>query len=182
MQVPSFFFLFILGLFIVKSPLKNWAAGVIVLYIFWAWGKNFAAFNYLFYDYFPMFNKFRAVTMVLALVQLLMVFVAVLALNTIAKKEISWKDLQKPFLISLGITGGLSLILALMPTVFFSFQGISDQQSPLIFLSNDKDPGFWSANSKCNCSGPCRIDAQRCLPQFIFHSGNGRIDLALDER
>jgi len=122
--------------------LKNWAAGVIMLYIFWAWGKNFAVFNYLFFDYFPMFNKFRAVTMVLALVQLLMVFIAVLALNTLAQKKISIKDLQRPFLISLGITGGISLILALMPTVFFSFQGLNDQAIAANFSQQANDPAF----------------------------------------
>jgi hypothetical protein len=136
------FFLFILGLFIVKGPLKNWAAGAIVLYIIWAWGKNFSALNYLFFDYFPMFNKFRAVTMVLALVQLLMVFVAILALKTLAQKKITWKELQRPFLISLGITGGISLIMALMPTLFFSFQAASDQQLAANFSQQANDQAF----------------------------------------
>ena len=167
-------FLFILGLFIVKSPLKNWAAGVIVLYIFWACGKNFAVFNYLFYDYFPMFNKFRAVTMVLALVQLLMVFVAVLALNTIAKKEISWKDLQKPFLISLGITGGLSLILALMPTVFFSFQGLNDAAVANEYSQMTKDPAFGQQIVSAivqDRAGLMRSDAFRSLFFILITAG-----------
>jgi len=160
------FFLFILGLFIVKGPLKNWAAGVIVLYVFWAWGKNFSAFNYLFYDYFPMFNKFRAVTMVLALVQLLMVFVAILALKTLAQKKISWKELQRPFLISLGITGGISLIMALMPTLFFNFQGLSDQQLADSFSqqANDKAFGQQIVNAIVqDRAGLMRTDAFRTL-------------------
>ncbi|GLU56821.1 membrane protein [Dyadobacter frigoris] len=167
-------FLFILGLFIVKSPLKNWAAGVIVLYIFWAWGKNFAVFNNLFFDYFPMFNKFRAVTMVLALVQLLMVFVAVLALNTIAKKEILWKDLQRPFLISLGITGGLSLILALMPTIFFSFQGLSDAAVANDYAQMAKDPAFGQqivAAIVQDRAGLMRSDAFRSLFFILVTAG-----------
>jgi hypothetical protein len=167
-------FLFILGLFIVKSPLKNWAAGVIVLYIFWAWGKNFAVFNNLFFDYFPMFNKFRAVTMVLALVQLLMVFVAVLALNTIAKKEVSWKDLQRPFLISLGITGGISLILALMPTVFFSFQGLNDQAVAANYSQMAKDPAFGQGMLSAivqDRAGLMRSDAFRSLFFVLVTAG-----------
>ncbi|WP_254561750.1 YfhO family protein [Dyadobacter diqingensis] len=160
------FFLFILGLFIVKGPLKNWAAGAIVLYVIWAWGKNFSALNYLFFDYFPMFNKFRAVTMVLALVQLLMVFVAILALKTLAQKKISWKELQRPFLISLGITGGISLILALMPTLFFSFQAASDQQLAENFSqqANDKAFGQQIVNAIVqDRAGLMRSDAFRTL-------------------
>jgi len=160
------FFLFILGLFIVKGPIKNWIAGAVVLYLFWSWGKNFATFNYLFYDYFPMFNKFRAITMVLALVQLLMVFLAVLALHTLAQKKISWKDLQRPFLISLAITGGISLILALMPTLFFNFQGLSDQQLAENFgqQANDKAFGQQIVNAIVqDRAGLMRTDAFRSL-------------------
>lgn len=126
------FFLFVLGLFIVKNPLKYWAAGVIVLYVIWALGSSFAGINYLFFDYFPMFNKFRAMTMVISLAQLLMVLVGVLALATIAQKKISAKELQRPFLISAGITGGLMLIMALMPGLFFSFKSAND---PMVALS-----------------------------------------------
>nr|WP_295931463.1 hypothetical protein [uncultured Dyadobacter sp.] len=122
------FFLFVLGLFIVKNPLKHWATGVIVLYVIWALGKSFAGINYLFFDYFPMFNKFRAMTMVISLAQLLMVLVGVLALSAIAQKKISAKEFQKPFLISAGITGGLMLLMALLPGLFFSFKSANDAQ------------------------------------------------------
>lgn len=120
------FFLFVLGLFIVKSPLKNWAAGVVALYVIWALGKTLAGINYLFFDYFPMFNKFRAMTMVISLAQLLMVLVGVLALSTIVQRKITAKEFQRPFLISVGITGGLMLLMALLPGIFFSFQSAND--------------------------------------------------------
>jgi hypothetical protein len=120
------FFLFVLALFIVKSPLKWWAAGLVLLYVIWACGKNLAGINYLFFDYFPMYSKFRAVTMTLALAQLLMVLLSVLALKKIVNREISWAELQRPFLISLGITAGICLILAVAPGIFFSFQSASD--------------------------------------------------------
>ncbi len=120
------FFLFVLGLFIVKNPLKYWAAGVIVLYVIWALGKSLSGINYLFFDYFPMFNKFRAMTMVISLAQLLMVLVGVMAISTLVQKKITAKDFQRPFLISAGITGGLMLIMALLPGLFFSFKGAND--------------------------------------------------------
>lgn len=123
------FFLFVLGIFIIKNPLKYWAVGVFALYIIWAWGKSLAGINYLFFDYFPMFNKFRAMTMVVSLAQLLMVFLGILALIKVVQRKISWKEFQRPFLTTLAITGGLMLILAIIPTLFFSFQSANDPQN-----------------------------------------------------
>ncbi|GAB2767645.1 YfhO family protein [Rhabdobacter roseus] len=122
------FFLFVLGLFVVRSHLKWWVLGITLLYVVWAWGSNLAGVNYLFFDYFPMFNKFRAVTMVLNLVQLLLVFLAVLTLRDLSQKKITYAELARPLAISLGLTAGLCLLLALMPTVFMSFRSASDAQ------------------------------------------------------
>lgn len=136
------FFLFILGLFIVKGPLKWWVAGVTLLYIVWAWGKNFAGLNYLFFDYFPMFNKFRAVTMVLSLAQLLMVILAVVTLRDLAQRKNTFAEISRPFYISLGLTAGLCVILALVPTLFFSFRGESDPQFVASLAESSKDQAF----------------------------------------
>lgn len=121
-------FLFVLGMFLVKGRMKWWLVGFAALYTVWAWGKNFSSINYLFFDYFPMFNKFRAVTMTLAFTQLFMVILGSLALNEIIKRKLSWKELQRPLWISFGLTGGVALILALMPQLFFSFRGPYDAQ------------------------------------------------------
>lgn len=136
------FFLFVLGLFIVKNPLKYWAAGVVVLYVIWALGSSLSGINYLFFDYFPMFNKFRAMTMVISLAQLLIVLVGVLALSTLVQKKLTAKEFQKPFLISAGITGGLMLIMALLPGVFFSFRGANDPQVAQQFAQIAQDQAF----------------------------------------
>lgn len=136
------FFLFVLGIFIVKNPLKYWAAGVFTLYIIWAWGKSLAGINYLFFDYFPMFNKFRAMTMVVSLAQLLMVFLGIMALIIVIQRKMSWKEFQRPFLSTLAITGGLMLILALMPTLFFSFQSANDPQNVESFTQATQSKEF----------------------------------------
>ncbi len=178
------FFLFVLGLFIVKGPLKWWTAGLVVLYVVWAWGKNFAAVNYLFFDYFPMYNKFRAVTMTLALGQLMMVVLAILALNKIIRKDIQWKELQRPFMISLGIAGGLSLILAVMAGVFFNFQSPSDVQTAASFsqLANDQAFGQQIVNALVSDrQGMAQGDAFRSLIFIVLAAGliwlwmNGKI-------
>ncbi len=122
------FFLFVLGLFLVKGSVKWWVAGVTLLYVVWAWGKNLAGVNYLFFDYFPMFNKFRAVTMVLTLAQLMMVVLAVLTLRDLSQRKWTFSQISRPFLISLGLTAGICLVLAMVPTLFLSFRGPNDPQ------------------------------------------------------
>ena len=136
------FFLFVLGIFIIKNPLKYWAVGVFTLYVVWSWGKSLAGINYLFFDYFPMFNKFRAMTMVISLAQLIMVFLGILALTKVVQRKMSWKEFQRPFLITLAITAGLMLILTLIPGVFFSFQSVNDPQNVESFTQATQNKEF----------------------------------------
>ncbi|WP_128548401.1 YfhO family protein [Larkinella soli] len=119
-------FLFVLGLQIVRGRLKWWALGVTLLYLAWSWGKNFAGFNYLFFDYFPGFNKFRAVTMILSLVQLPLVMLGIVALKQIVDRKLTAEQLNRPLLISVGVTAGLCLLMAVAPTVFQSFRAPVD--------------------------------------------------------
>jgi hypothetical protein len=166
------FFLFVLGIFIIKNPLKYWIVGVTVLYIIWAWGKTMAGINYLFFDYFPMFNKFRAVTMVISLAELLMIILAILALTKIVQKKITWKELEKPFLTTLGITGGLMLILALMPTLFFSFQSPKDLQTIQTYYIQDAGFAQEIVNSIVqDRAGLMRSDAFRSLIFILLTAG-----------
>lgn len=168
------FFLFILGLFLVKGPLKWWVAGVTLLYIVWAWGKNFAGLNYLFFDYFPMFNKFRAVTMVLSLAQLLMVILAVVTLRDLSQRKYSYAEISRPFFISLGLTAGLCVILALVPTLFFSFRGESDPQFVASLAQSSQDQAF--AQQIMNSivkdrTGMMRSDALRSAFLIVLAAG-----------
>jgi len=135
-------FLFVLGLILIKGPFKQWILITTILYIVWSWGKNMAFVNYLFFDYFPMFNKFRAVTMVLALAQLLMVMLALYTLNEIFRKKFTWEQLRKPLTISLGITGGLCAIFAIAPGIFFSFQAAGDAQLLEGLFQSTQDRNF----------------------------------------
>ena len=114
-------FLFVLGLFYVKGYLK-WAllAGTI-LSILLAWGKNFMPLTELFLDYFPLYNKFRAVSMILVLAEFTMPVLAILALWEIVKKPNIIKYKQREFFIAFAATGGLLLVFYIIPRVFFSF-------------------------------------------------------------
>ncbi|PWJ57213.1 hypothetical protein CLV98_108133 [Dyadobacter jejuensis] len=167
-------FLSLLGFLISRKSLKYWALSMIVLYLIWALGSSFSAVNYLFFDYFPLFNKFRAITMVLALAQLLMVILAVMGLVQLAQKKISWPQLQKPFLIALGVTAGLCLLFAVMPTVFFDFRSPNDAQVLASFEQSTQDKGF--AQQLLNSIvqdriGMMKADAFRSLILILFAAG-----------
>ena len=113
-------FLFILGCFIVKGPMK-WAllAGT-VFSIVLSWGKNFMGVTDFFIDYVPMYNKFRAVSSILVIAEFTIPLLAIMALKAIMERPSMIKENAKGFYISLGLTGGLSLLFAVAPHVFFS--------------------------------------------------------------
>jgi len=113
-------FLFILGLFIVKTPMKWALLAATVLSVFLSWGKNFMPFTDFFIDYVPMYDKFRAVSSILVIAEFTIPLLAMLALKEVVASPILIKERKKDFLISFGLTGGLALLFAVMPKVFFS--------------------------------------------------------------
>lgn len=114
-------FLFILGLFITKGNTRWWLLAVAILSIMLAWGKNFMPLTDFFLHYVPGYNKFRAVSMTLVMANVAIPLLAALALKVIYDHREELKMNKKPLWISLGITGGISLLFYLMPDVFFSF-------------------------------------------------------------
>lgn len=115
-------FLFVFGLFIVRSRLKWWILSVTVLFILLSFGKNFPLISDLFYNYFPLYNKFRAVESILAVVGLMVPILAILAVKEIQETTLDQKTLIKKLTWSAAITGGFSLLVAILPTLFFGFK------------------------------------------------------------
>ena len=114
-------FLFILGLIIVKGAVKWWLLGATILSVMLAWGKNFMPLTNLFLDFFPGYNKFRAVTMILVIAEFCIPLLGILALKNIFNGAVSKKDLLKGIKIALGFTGGLTLLFVLFPGIAGSF-------------------------------------------------------------
>ena len=121
-------FLFVLGLFIVRGPLKWCLLAATVLSIMLAWGKNFMGLTDFFIDYVPMYAKFRAVESILVIAEFTIPLLAMLALREwISNKEqvVSNKTgnhtYNLPLLTSYLLTAGFCLLFALLPTVFFNF-------------------------------------------------------------
>ena len=125
-------FLFILGLFIVKGPMK-WALFIAtILSITLAWGKNFMPWTDLWLDYVPMYDKFRTVASILVIAEFTIPLLAMIALRELVKNErvISGKY-KLPFFISLALTAGPCLLFWLMPDVFFG-NYISSSESSML--------------------------------------------------
>lgn len=115
-------FLFLLGLLIVSGPYK-WALFVATLFsIFLAWGHHFMPLTELFFQYFPMYNKFRAVESILIVAEITIPLLGMLALKTISEGSVEWKRLRNSIFISGGITAAICLLAAL-------FAGIIDVTS-----------------------------------------------------
>ena len=115
-------FLFVLGLLIVPGPYK-WALLIATLFsVALAWGRNMMWLTELFFNYFPMYNKFRAVESILVVAEITMPLLGILALQQIVDKKVAWEKLRMNMFIAGGITMGLCLIFAL-------FTGIVDVTS-----------------------------------------------------
>lgn len=136
-------FLFVLGLFIVKGPMKWALLSATVLSVLLSWGKNFMGFTDFFLDYIPMYDKFRAVSSILVIAEFTIPLLAVLALKEVMARPQVVKEQARSFYISLGLTGGIALLFALAPGFFFpsyvssmemqALQGIpADQLAPLL--------------------------------------------------
>jgi hypothetical protein len=131
-------FLFVLGLLVVKGPLRIWLIATTILFLMLSWGRNLMWFNEFMFYYFPGYNKFRAVSTALVIVELTMPLLAILALDKIVKRVAekgTAQDLLPKVYISAGITGGLCLLFALLGPSLFSFSGLGDgnyQQQPQV--------------------------------------------------
>ena len=120
-------FLFLMGLFLIKGYLRWWILTTFLLMLALSWGKNLMPLTDFFLENLPGYNKFRTVSTTLVIVELLIPFLGILALNKIIK-EGKTNEIMKSFKYALGIVGGLCLIFALMPNTFFDFEGLNDAQ------------------------------------------------------
>ena len=114
-------FFFVLGLFVVKGKIKWVLLIATILSILLSWGKNFMGFTDFFLDYFPMYNKFRAVSMTLVIAEVCMPILAFLTLAEVIRNPECLKKNKIYLYISFGLTAGLCLLFYIIPDVFFNF-------------------------------------------------------------
>lgn len=121
-------FLFILGLFLYKGKEKWWLLAATLVAVFLALGSHFIWFTKLFFDYAPMYSKFRTVSMALIVLQFTLPMLGFLTLDRILRQEYSKKEFLKAGWIALALTAGFCLLCALIPSVAGSFSGRADAQ------------------------------------------------------
>lgn len=123
-------FLFILGLFLIKGPIKWWLLLVTVAAVFMAWGKNMMGLTNFLLDYLPMYNKFRAPEMTLIMAAFAFPLLGFWTLNEIHNGKIEFKDFKKGLIWAFSLTGGLSLLFYLAPGITGSFSAPFDANYP----------------------------------------------------
>ncbi len=118
-------FLFVLGLFLVKGRMKWWLVGGVLMSLLLSWGKNFPLLTDFMIDYFPLYDKFRAVSSIQVILELCMPLLGILALHRFLKEEVSSGKKFTALKWSFFITAGLGLLLFLVKG-FFDFAGLND--------------------------------------------------------
>lgn len=122
-------FLFIFSLFFVKKKILWSFIPITILATMLAWGGNFPIVSDFFIKYVPLYNKFRSVSMILVIVSFTVLLIAILGINSIIQNiNIDKKKLIKKLMISLYITGGICLIFAILPNMFFNFSSSNDAE------------------------------------------------------
>lgn len=112
--------LFVLGLFIVKGPMKWALLAATVLSILLSWGKNFMGLTDFFLDNVPMYAKFRTVASILVIAEFTIPLLAMLTLKKLIEEPEILKAHAKQIYAAFALTGGVALLFALMPSLFFS--------------------------------------------------------------
>jgi len=121
-------FLFVLGMFVVRNPMKWWLFAGSIFLTFLALGRNFDAFNDIMFHYLPLYNKFRTVEMALVIPGFVFPIVGIWGLREIFRGNVDDKTMKNGFLWSVGITGGICLIIFLIPSLLLNFHSVYDAQ------------------------------------------------------
>lgn len=119
--------LFILALFIVKGRTKWWIVTAIVMTMLLALGSNFSLLSDLFFEYAPLYNKFRAPESILIIPSILIPLLAVLGVNELVTNKNHIQDLDRKILYSFGGLAAVCLIIAFIPSIL-DLRGVNHQE------------------------------------------------------
>lgn len=129
---PAYFgavamFLFVFGMFSLKGNVKWWIFASVLLTTLLSMGKHFEFLNAFFFDYVPLYNKFRSPSSILSVTAIFIPLLGILALSDVLKADDKTRFI-KPLQISAGMLGAIAAVVWLMPGSFFSFSAPGDAQ------------------------------------------------------
>jgi hypothetical protein len=154
-------FLFVLGILYIKSPYKYWILMSTILSVMLGWGYNLSGFSEFFINFIPGYSKFRAVTMVMIIAEFGIALLAILSLNKFLNKD-DKKEKEKKLKLAFYITGGITLLFAIIPSLFLDFLSPNDIKS--------SNPEFFNALSTDRAS-ILKSDAWRSFIFIFLSSG-----------
>ena len=173
-------FLFLLGLFIVKGPLKWALLAATILSVLLSWGRNFMPFTDFFLDYVPMYAKFRTVASILVIAEFTMPLLAMLALKKVIDEPDYIKSHKKYLYISFALTAGLCLLFDICPGMFEyisaqerqAFAGApADQVAPLFANLKEMREAVFTAD----CRRSLFVICAGCLLMFMYLRGKMKV-------
>ena len=173
-------FLFLLGLFIVKGPLKWALLAATILSVLLSWGRNFMPFTDFFLDYVPMYAKFRTVASILVIAEFTMPLLAMLALKKVIDEPDFIKSHKKYLYISFALTAGLCLLFDICPGMFEyisaqerqAFAGApADQVAPLFANLKEMREAVFTAD----CRRSLFVICAGCLLMFMYLRGKMKV-------
>ncbi len=122
------FFLFFLGVFLVKGRLKYWLVSATIFSIILSWGKNFPLVTNFFIDYVPLYNKFRAVSSIQVIAELCVPLLGIIALRDFFSSKTTSEEKENALKKAFYVLGGFTLLFALFGSSLFAFEGLRDAQ------------------------------------------------------
>ena len=133
------FFLFFLGLFLVKGRIKEWLVAATIFSIILSWGRNFEVITNFFIDYVPLYNKFRAVSSIQVIAELCVPILGVLGLKELFSSSLELNEKQAALKKAVIVFGGLIIVGFGFAHIFGTFEGLRDAQQ------YSEVPGFLDA-------------------------------------
>ena len=120
------FFLFFIGFFLVKGPIRNWLFAATVFSIVLSWGRNFEILTNFFIDYVPPYNKFRAVSSIQVIAELCVPILGILGLKALFSSEITSAEKKAALQKAVYTVGGLIIGGFLLAHFSSTFEGLRD--------------------------------------------------------
>ncbi|MDR3127523.1 MAG: YfhO family protein [Tannerellaceae bacterium] len=169
-------FLFVLGMFVLKTPLKWWLVGGATLLTLMALGRNLDVFNTWLFHHLPLYNKFRTVEMALVIPGLVLPLIGFLGLHELTCGKVSAEVCRRGLLWALGLTGGLCLVIWLAPEIFLNFR------SPQDAMQLSEFPSWYTDGLISGRRSLAKADALRSLLFIVAASSSVYFYLQTDRK